>query len=99
MKNFYFENEDSEICYTKEHFIQKMIDDEITEIEVYKAEKEKIKGVFWCHYYSLFGENSYDACGKDCKQYAPRNGKSGCCKHYTSTLFTPIEKVTLKFKT
>ena len=98
MKKLYFENSDSPYCYEKSYFIQKMIKNGLTQIEVYKAEKEKVPGVAWCkEFRNLVEKNDvffsyWNFCGKQCEKYAPRNGVSGCCKHYTKTLYEKGEK-------
>ena len=33
---------------------------------------------------------------KQCNDYEPRNGKSGCCRFYTTTLYIHGKKITLK---
>jgi hypothetical protein len=100
MKKYYFENKDSEICYPKEYFIDKMKDEKLKEIEVFEAEKYKEVGIFWCKKYYTVGEKEkgYEGCGNYCRGYEPKNGKSGCCKHYSRTLFTLGKKITLKIK-
>jgi len=95
---YYFEDENSEICYTKKHFEIKMYEEDITEIEVFKAIPDKIKGIFWCKHYGFCGQTSESFCGKQCDNYAPRNGKSGCCKRYTTRIYLWGEKITLKLK-
>lgn len=100
MKNqFYFKSEDSEICYNESQFQEQMRLDNVKEMEVYKAESFKNSGSFWCKSDCFCGDDSSDYCGKQCESYAPRNGKSGCCKYYTATLYIPGEKVVLKSKT
>ena len=94
-KQFYFKTEDSEICHTKEYFEIEMKHEEITEIEVFKAVPEKFYDVFWCRYYAVTGDSDEGTCGKQCKEYKPRNGKNGCCKYYSTILYTHGEKVKL----
>jgi len=36
---------------------------------------------FWCKHYGEVGEKN-DHCGRSCPAYDPKNGKSGCCKHF-----------------
>jgi len=95
-EKYYFESSDSEICYSKDHFDDVMRYDKVTELEVYEALPEKLKGIFWCTCHAFCGDDSKETCGKQCKQYAPRNGKNGCCKSYTTKLFTHGDKVTIK---
>lgn len=95
---FYFESIDSEVCYTAAHHLHFLAPGK--EIEVYEAIKykpsDKIKGVFWCGVNTFCGDDSSETCGKQCKQYEPRNGVSGCCKHHTTVLYYAGDKVTLK---
>jgi len=94
-EKYYFEDTDSEICYNENYFIESMLEGE-TEIEVYEAISDRICGVFWCKIHCFCGDDSRDTCGRQCKDYKPRNGKSGCCKHYTTKLYIHGEKITLK---
>lgn len=99
MEKMYFEDIDSESCYTKDYFLEQFDSDD-SEIEVYEAYKlpvkDRIKGVFWCRTEAFCGDDSKDTCGKQCNNYEPRNGVSGCCKAYTTSLYYAGEKVTLK---
>ena len=95
----FFLTADDEICYTEEHYQDIMEQEELTEIEVYKAEPMKEKGIFWCSEHSFCGDNSSDTCGKlNCDEYEPRNGKNGCCKFYSTSLYSHGDKIILKFK-
>lgn len=97
MKNYYFKYKDSEICHSKEYFNEYMISNKINKMQVYKAYKDKVNGIFWCNTYAFCGDDSENTCGKQCDEYEPRNGKSGCCKAYTTTLYMHGEKITLTF--
>lgn len=97
-EKYYFKYSDSEICYTEDHFRDEMIFDGLTEIEVYEAIPEKIAGIFWCKAQTFCGDDSHDSCGKQCHDYRPRNGKSGCCKFYTTKLYTHGTKTVLVLK-
>jgi len=96
MTNYYFKHEDSEVCYNKKYFDYYMKENEITEIEVYKAVKEKIDGIFWCRKYLFAGDGTQNYCGKQCRDYSPRNGKSGRCRYHSTDLYYPDGKITLK---
>lgn len=99
MKNkFYFEYSDSEMCYDKSYFDDKMKSGDKTEIEVFKAIPEiPGDGIFWCKEHSFCGDDTSDCCGKkNCEDYSPRNKISGVCKHHTHWLYTHGKKVTLK---
>lgn len=95
-EKYYFEKSDSEICYSKKYFDYLMEENGITEIRVYEALKDRTMNVFWCRAQCFCGDDSKDTCGKQCREYSPRNGKSGCCKHYTTTLYTHGEQITIK---
>lgn len=96
-KEFYFKSHTAEICYNEEYFQNYMNEYNIEKMEVFKAMPIRVSGVFWCKQYQAIGSNDYssDGCGKHCKDYAPRNGKSGCCKHHSSRLYEHGEKTTL----
>lgn len=79
MKKLYFENEDSEHCYSEAYFQRKMEEDGLSEMEVFEAVKSKDKYFIYCKAVQTCGEAS--ECGKNCDDYAPKNGKSGCCKN------------------
>lgn len=95
MEQYYFEANDSEICYTKDHFNMIMVEDGLTEMEVFTAEPERIAGVFWCTMHSFCADDSRDTCGKQCEQYEPRNGKNGRCRFHCERLYTHGSKITL----
>lgn len=98
-KSFYFLTEDDEICYTEEHYQAVMECDNLTQIEVYKAEPMKEKGIFWCSAYSFCGDGTFENCGKtNCDEYEPRNGKNGRCRFHSVNLFAHGEKTILKLK-
>lgn len=86
-EKYYFERSDSEICYEKSYFEKG--------IEVYEALPVRWAGVFWCKVECFCGDDARDTCGKQCKAYKPRNGKSGCCKHYTTKLYEHGNKIKL----
>ncbi len=95
-EKYYFEAEDAEGCYTKDYFLNQL-DEDNPEIEVFEAVKERIADIFWCNEHEFCGDKSSDnPCGKYCKEYDPRNGVSGCCRHYRTNLYYAGEKITLK---
>ena len=91
-KQFYFEKEDSEFCYTIDYFRDKS-DPEEKEITIYKAIPLNDDTFFWCRSVDEVGTNG--DCGKFCSDYAPKNGKSGMCK-FKGRLYTHGEKITIK---
>jgi len=93
-KQFYFKHSDSEICYQENHFTSELNVGE--SIQVFEAHSDRIGGgIFWCREYLFCGDDSSETCGRQCKDYEPRNGKSGCCRHYSTILYVHGEKVTL----
>ncbi len=85
----YFETKHSEHCYSEDYFEEGQ--------EVFEAVPEKILGIFWCKKDCEVWEKDihYNPCGKNCKNYSPRNGKSGCCKHYSNIVYSQGKKVIL----
>lgn len=94
-QQFYFENEDAEICYTEDYWKDHMRMEGTAKIEVMQAVPDKIPGIFWCKNDAFCGDDSSQTCGKQCNAYAPRNGKSGCCKYYTTRIYLHGDKITL----
>lgn len=96
-KQYYFESEGSEYCYTKESFYEQMKRDGLKEMKVLKAVPDKDPGVFWCKEIGECCFDSSESCGaQNCESYTPRNGKSGCCVYYTNRIHTHGESVILK---
>ncbi len=95
---FYFEAEDAETCYTEDYFTRDLEPGETIEVyEAYKLKpKDRFSGIFWCKINQACGDDSSETCGKQCKDYTPRNGVSGCCKHHTTALYYAGDKITLK---
>ena len=85
MKKHYFENEDSEMAFTKEYFIGEMKENELPEMKLMEAIPSKDKDYFYCYFAMEVAEKEEDTCGKWCDGYEPRNGKSGVCKNKRRT--------------
>lgn len=96
MKQLYFENSDSNICYPLDYIKDRMREDGVTEKTVWTAVPEKFRSYAWCKDAFDIIDINDNLCGKDCKSYSPRNGKSGCCKHYTRTMYEMGETKTIK---
>ena len=94
---YFFETQDSEMCYTKEHFLNEM-EDNLTEMEVYPAKMIVGEPFAWCTELETSIETRKDDCGKWCNDYAPRNGKNGRCKHSSNTYEASEIPVTIKQK-
>lgn len=88
---YYFETKDSAFCYTAGYFQEMMKENGTEEMSVYEAKPEKIEGVFWCKEFCNIGETG--DCGKQCPGYSPRNGRGGCCWHYSKRIFQPGEQI------
>ena len=80
MRELFFKSTDDEFCYTEEHFIVEMEENGIDEMIVFEADKMMRSDIFYCKKHGGIGETA-ESCGKQCSDYNPRNGKSGCCKH------------------
>lgn len=85
MKKYYFENEDSEMAFTKDYFISEMKENELPEMKLMEAIPSKDKDYFYCRFAMEVAEKEEDTCGKGCDGYEPRNGKSGVCKNKICT--------------
>jgi hypothetical protein len=98
MSKKYFENEDSDFCYTEDHFKDIMRDDGVTEKEVFEAQRETKSDFFWCREFGVACEKNNDTCGvNNCESYDPRNGKNGICEHNVYC-YTPEKMITLTLK-
>ena len=98
MKKYYFASKDDEMCYSMNYFKELMEYEGFDEIELIKAKRYYGEDYFWCKEFYTFEERSDNDCGKWSDGYAPRNGKSGCCKHYSLIFYEPSDKI-FKLKT
>jgi len=98
MTKYYFISQEDEFCYNLAQIKDELYGE--TPAEVYEAIPVKINNFFYCGFFKACGEKGYDfdKCGKECGAYSPRNGKSGCCKHYRNRFFEHGNKITLKLK-
>ena len=92
----FFFRDDDETCYTLQSQIDYMIDNGITEMDLWLAERETNAPCFFCKHFGECGYKSEGGCGKRCDGYKPRNGKSGVCKHYGYTYEQTDRCFTLK---
>lgn len=96
-QKFYFEDSNSEICYTKKYFQQVMKKTGLSELEVFEAVPINDKGVFWCKKHLFGHDDSSESCGKvNCDEYYPRNRISGRCRFHNHITYTHGEKIKLK---
>lgn len=82
MAKIYFQ-EDGEHGRLISWHLDYMRENGIPEMKVYEGEPEYDTDHFYCKEYFEVGLKSEGSCGKICEGYAPRNGKSGRCKHST----------------
>lgn len=93
----YFASFDMEMARTKESWIEIAKINSKTDVTIIEAKPIKAAGFFWCRELECMGEKEEGGCGKSCEFYSPRNGKSGCCKFYTTTFYEPTDnKETIK---
>lgn len=91
MANKYFMEKDSEgMVYDLEYW-KDAVDVEEREIILEEMNVEYGNKLFWCSEHEFAGEVGED-CGTSCKEYEPRNGKSGRCRHSKNT-YEPTGKV------
>lgn len=83
-------------CYTEKAIRQTMEEEAIEELTVYRAQREKNSNGFHCREDGEVYLKEDMQCGIGCMAYAPRNGKSGICKHHRGTWESTDEKVTFR---
>jgi hypothetical protein len=93
---YYFESSDSELCYTKDHFIELIRENEIKEMTVYPAKIEYGTGYFFCVQFNEISD--LGECGTLCEEYKPRNGKNGRCRFHSNCYVPEDKPVKLKIK-
>jgi len=92
---YYFKHSDSELCYSENYFQERMKEYGLNELEVFEAIPDKFDGIFWCKEHLFSGDGTKDYCGKQCDEYKPRNGKSGCCIHHSTKMYEHGNQVIL----
>ena len=95
-EKLYFQDVDSESCYTEDWFLEDIREGE-TEVEVFEVISDRPGGgIFWCKEHEFFGDDSSDTCGNDnCTEYEPRKKISGCCKHHSCWGYSSGDNATL----
>lgn len=98
MSKFYFiKNRDPEKgCMTKDGVKDYMLDHGEEIIDVHPAIMDTKSDYFYCRKLHEIGEVG-ESCGKSCKYYSPRNGKSGRCR-FSANLYYPDFGETLTIK-
>ena len=69
----------AELCYKLEYHIKTAKDNGFNVVELFEAVPDSVPGFFFCQAALECSEEG--ACGKSCLDYAPKNGKSGMCRH------------------
>lgn len=92
MASYCFTGEEDEICFKEEYFIDIMKREGLTQMKLILAERQIGSDYFYCKKNQQCGEKG--ECGKQCEDYAPRNGKNGCCKH-NRNIYVPVDDVIL----
>jgi hypothetical protein len=83
MARYYFENQDSENCYTIDHFYDQLEQEELPQMQIFPAIIMTGEPFFWCDIIQECFEKDDNSCGKlNCKDYKPRNGKNGRCRFH-----------------
>jgi len=77
----YFSDIEEDMAYTVEYLICEMKERNISELNVFIAEREIGVDHFFCKAIGKSGLKG-EGCGKECDMYWPRNGKNGCCRHW-----------------
>lgn len=89
----YFLEKESELCHSLDTIKDMIRREGLKEKDVFTAVQERNTGMFWCLFFGEIGFSN-ESCGKQCKEYRPRNGKSGiCCDHRTP--YSHGEKITI----
>lgn len=80
-KKLFFREHDEDVCVQLKWHIKYMKENCIKEMKVFLAEREIDSDYFYCTKFSEVGEKNQGFCGIRCKEYNPKNKKSGACKH------------------
>lgn len=98
MAKLYFNSFEPIVCYPKSYHIDYMLMENLPEITLTEAKREVGASMFFCRHHHEVGDKSEGGCGKICMEYAPKNGKSGCCKHCAPVYSPTDKKITIKNK-
>ena len=96
-KLYFSEEINEEMAYTKSYLIDEMKERELPEIKISEAIRELKTDYYFCKAVGEVGmsDKNHEPCGKECKNYDPRNGKNGCCNH-RGFCYEPGKKFILK---
>lgn len=85
----FYSKDDGETCQQIEYFHEYLEDFNLKELEITEMKRDVGGQFFYCAEHGGVGEKSEGGCGWICKEYKPRNKKSGICEHnrncYTKT--------------
>lgn len=91
---YYFNEFNEETAYTLDYHIEQAKENRLSEIVLFKAIPYKENGYFWCHVIGESGEEKEGVgCGLFCNDYAPKNGKSGMCRHKSKIFYKKGERI------
>ena len=82
-----------ETAYSLNPLLKVMANEGWTEMQAFEAVRDYGSGYTYCKKFAEILETG-EHCGKQCEEYSPRNGRSGCCKH-VGCLYTPGKEVTI----
>lgn len=82
---YYFELGNEENCYPLDFFKDELKYHDDEKIMLRLAKREYHNGFYWCSKNGECGESGDGACGLECQDYKPRNGKSGRCVYHVNT--------------
>jgi hypothetical protein len=88
-KKLYVTSEMDYSCYLLSWHLEGARNEGDTTITLLECEPVKLPGIGWCREHENIIEKSDRLCGRECDKYAPRNSRSGICKHYTPTTYEP----------
>ena len=89
MTKFYFSDDYSDNCFTKDAWLEIMNEEGYETLKLFPAKMVIGDGYFFCNELGEIGEAGED-CGKSCSKYKPRNGKNGRCR-YSMNTYEPDE--------
>lgn len=82
-------------CWRLDFYKEWMIGFGFASIELTLAERLTGTDIFFCRCHNGIGDKG-ESCGRLCKGYDPKNGKSGACKHVGFVYEETGKKFTLK---
>ena len=93
----YFKDLDSEECaLPKKAWTDYMEENNLKDMTVYEAKAHKESEYFFCRAFAEATEKN-GTCGKECKEYVPRNGIKGICTFHHN-FYEAGKEVKLKIK-